>query len=216
MSFASVIKLFLPKDRVFYGLFEEVTLTLKEMGETFVIATKETDIDKKEALLKKLETLEHKNDTTTHKIFIELGRNFITPFDREDIHYLATSLDDIADYIWGAAKRIKNYQLHEVGDTVLTEFGDIIVKSIHALHSSVHELRSMKNLRAITDACVLINSLENDGDDLLDKSMLELFNSQLSAVEIIKKKDLYQMLETVTDKCEDAANAIESIIIKYA
>ena len=123
----------------------------------------------------------------------------------------------MADYIWGAGKRIVSYQINDKNNEILKGFGEIITKSIKALHESVHELRNMKNLRAITDACVLINSLENDGDDLLDRAMIELFSaSQISAVELIKKKDLYQVLETVTDKCEDAANVIESIIIKYA
>jgi len=217
MAFSSIVKFFLPKDKVFYGLFEEVSLTLVEMANVFTKAVNTDDIYERDELLKTLETLEHKNDETTHRIFIELGRNFITPFDREDIHYLTTSLDDVADYIWGAGKRIVSYQINDKNNEILKGFGEIITKSIKALHESVHELRNMKNLRAITDACVLINSLENDGDDLLDRAMIELFGaSQISAVELIKKKDLYQVLETVTDKCEDAANVIESIIIKYA
>lgn len=215
MSFGSIVKLFLPKDRIFYGLFEEVTSTLVTMGNIFTHAVNEADFSKKSQLVKQLEDLEHKNDETTHRLFIELGRNFITPFDREDIHYLATSLDDVADYIWGAAKRMINYQMVE-SDETLVRFADIINKSINSLYTAVHGLRDMKDLRAITDACVLINSYENDGDNLLDSSVLNLFSSGQPAVEIIKKKDLYQMLEVVTDKCEDAANVVESIIIKYA
>lgn len=205
----------MPKEKIFYGLFEDVSTTLINMGEVFSKAVNEPDIEQREKLLKSLEHLEHKNDDITHSIFVELGRNFITPFDREDIHYLATSLDDIADYIWGAAKRMVNYQIMDE-DVNLNGFADVILKSIYALNTCIKGLRDMKDLRAITSACVLINSLENDSDDLLDKSMMELFSSRLSAIDIIKKKDLYQMLETVTDKCEDAANAIESIIIKYA
>ena len=165
--------------------------------------------------MKTLEEHEHKNDEITHRIFIELGRNFITPFDREDIHYLATSLDDIADYIWGAAKRIVNYQIDDQYNT-LPAFAEIISKSIAAINTSVYALRDMKDLHAITGACVLVNSLENDADDLLDSTLLKLFSSSISPVELIKQKDIYQMLETVTDKCEDAANVIESIIIKYS
>src|SRR6185437_894910 len=97
MSFGSIVKLFLPKDRVFYGLFEEVSNVLIEMGEIFMKVTKEKDDEARRKLLKSLEDLEHKNDEITHRIFIELGQNFITPFDREDIHFLTTSLDDIAD-----------------------------------------------------------------------------------------------------------------------
>jgi predicted phosphate transport protein (TIGR00153 family) len=216
MAFGSIVKIFLPRNRVFYELFEQVSFTLVEMADLFMKALAETDMSRRNELLKGLEALEHKNDETTHKIFIELGRNFITPFDREDIHYLATSLDDVADYIWGATKRIVIYDMDDK-EGVLKKFAEIIEKSVKALHISVHELKGMKNLRAITDACVLINSLENEGDDLLDGSMLNLFgNHNISAVELVKKKDIYQMLETVTDKCEDAANVIESIIIKYA
>ncbi len=215
MSFDSVLKFFLPKDRVFYGLFEEVSTTLVQMGNTFKSALQEQDLSKRDQMLKTLEDLEHKNDETTHRIFIELGRNFITPLDREDIHYLATSLDDIADYIWGAAKRVVNYQINDEYNT-LPAFAEIIAKSIGAINTGVFALRNMKDLRAITAACVLVNSLENNADDLLDHTMMKLFSSQISAVELIKQKDIYQMLETVTDKCEDAANVIESIIIKYS
>ena len=215
MGFDSVLKFFLPKDRIFYGLFEEVATSLVEMGNTFSKALQEEDLSKRDIILRTLEDHEHKNDEITHRIFIELGQNFITPFDREDIHYLATALDDIADYIWGAAKRIVNYQIDDQYNT-LPAFAEIISKSIAAINTSVYALRDMKDLRAITEACVLVNSLENDADDLLDSTMLKLFSAPISAVELIKQKDIYQMLETVTDKCEDAANVVESIIIKYS
>jgi predicted phosphate transport protein (TIGR00153 family) len=215
MGFGSFLKIFTPKDRVFYSLFEQVSVNLTQMSDIFYNAVNESDLSRRELLLKSLEEWEHKNDEVTHQVFIELGSNFITPFDREDIHYLATSLDDIADYIWGAGKRMMTYYINDVDDTT-KEFADIIKRSVTALNKAVHELRDMKNLRSITEACVLINSLENEGDDLLDKSMAHLFSANMNAVEIIKKKDLYEMLEIVTDKCEDAANVIESIIIKYA
>lgn len=207
--------MFLPKDKVFYSLFEEVSSNLVQMGNVFKTALQENDLSKRDDLLRTLESWEHKNDEITHKIFIELGRNFITPFDREDIHYLATSLDDIADYLWGAAKRVVNYQINDEYNT-LPAFAEIICKSIAAINTSIAGLRDMKDLRSITAACVQVNSLENDADDLLDSTMLKLFSSNITAVELIKQKDIYQMLETVTDKCEDAANVVESIIVKYS
>jgi predicted phosphate transport protein (TIGR00153 family) len=215
MALGSILKIFLPKDRVFYSLFEEVATTLVLMGDTFKNALAEKDLNKRDAMLRTLEELEHKNDETTHRLFIELGSNFITPLDREDIHYLATSLDDIADYIWGAAKRIVNYQIDDQYNT-LPQFAEIISKSIAAINTAVYGLRGLKNLRDITASCVIVNSLENAADDLLDSTMLKLFSSNISAVELIKQKDIFQMLEVVTDKCEDAANVVESIIIKYA
>ncbi len=185
------------------------------MGNLFKSALQEKDLSKRDEMLRSLEEMEHKNDEITHRIFIELGRNFITPLDREDIHYLTTSLDDIADYMWGAAKRIVNYQINDEYNT-LPAFAEIISKSIGAINTGVYALRNMKDLRAITAACVLVNSLENDADDLLDHTMLKLFSSNITAVELIKQKDIFQMLEVVTDKCEDVANVIESIIIKYS
>jgi len=215
MGFGSFVKIFMPKDKVFYNLFEEVANNLQEMSAIFMKAVNEEDITARRTLLKSLEEWEHKNDDVTHKIFIELGSNFITPFDREDIHYLATALDDVADFTWGSAKRMMNYGIEDIDDTT-REFAVIIGKAVNALHKGIHELRNMRDLRAITEVCVTINSLENEGDDLLDSGMLRLFSSDISPVEIIKMKDLYQMLEIVTDKCEDAANVIESIIIKYS
>lgn len=215
MGLGSFVKIFMPKDKVFYSLFEEVVNNLTQMSEMFVKAVNETDVTKRMAMLKGLEDWEHKNDVVTHKIFIELGSNFITPFDREDIHYLATALDDIADYIWGSSKRMMNYNIDDT-DKVMISFANIINSAVQSLHQGIYELRNMRDLRAVTEVCVKVNSLENEGDDLLDKAMMELFTSNIEPVEIIKKKDLYQMLELVTDKCEDAANVIESIIIKYA
>ncbi len=215
MSLGAILKVFLPKDKVFFSLFEEVSTTLITMGDTFKKAMVEKDLSRRDEMLRGLEELEHKNDETTHKIFIELGSNFITPLDREDIHYLATSLDDIADYLWGAAKRIVNYQINDEYST-LPAFAEIISKAIHAINTAIYGLRDMKDLRAITTACVTVNSLENNADDLLDSTMMKLFSSNISAVELIKQKDIFQMLEVVTDKCEDAANVVESIIIKYA
>jgi uncharacterized protein len=215
MGITSFAKLFMPKDRIFYGLFEEVTTVLSEMGELFTRSINEHDSAKRAAMLHQMEEMEHKNDEITHRIFIELGRNFITPFDREDIHSLATSLDDIADFIWGATKRISNYSI-DSGDEITNAFAVVITKSIKSLTRAIMELRNMKDLRTITECCVTINSLENEGDELLDKAMMHLFTASIDPVELIKKKDIYEMLEIVTDKCEDAANVIESIIVKYA
>lgn len=216
MSLSSILKIFTPKDRVFYGLFEEVTGNLKKMSEIFSLAMNEPNRAERDKYLRSLEDYEHKNDEVTHRIFIELGRNFITPFDREDIHFLATALDDVADYTWGSAKRILNFQIDQVDD-VMRQFAIVIDKCTGMLHTAVHELRNMRNLKAITDACVGINSLENEADDIYDNATVGLFSSHsMNPIELIKLKDLYQEMEIVTDKCEDAANVIESIIVKYS
>ena len=216
MSINNIIRIFLPKDKVFYDIFENIVANLKEMGSTLKKALNEDDPIKRRNLLEALEEGEHKNDEYTHQIFVELGKNFITPFDREDIHYLATSLDDIADYIYASSKKILNYNLSE-NDEYMKDLGEISQKSIKILADAVIKLRSMKNVSQIKQDCVLINSLENDADDVLDKAIIHLFsNNEKSAIDIIKLKDVYEDLEVISDKCEDASNVIESIIIKYA
>jgi predicted phosphate transport protein (TIGR00153 family) len=209
------LKMFTPKDRVFYSLFEELMSVLKEMAEAFPKALQIPDPASRYTALKNINDFEHRCDEITHRIFIELGQNFITPFDREDIHTLASALDDVADFIWGSAKRILNYGLEDLDDHMVS-FAYVIQKSIASLDTGIRELRTMKNMAVITQCCVDVNSYENEADDLLDIAIQALFSSRLDAIEIIKRKDIYEELEVVTDKCEDAANVIETIIIKYS
>jgi len=215
MGLNNIIKAFLPKDKVFYALFEQVVANLQEMGNTFRSAIEEKDYTKRMQLLKSLEDGEHKNDELTHEIFIELGQNFITPFDREDIHQLAMGLDDVADYILASSKKIILYNVEEM-DEFMLQMAVIVQEGINALKIAVMELRNMKRLREITKACVDINEVENKADDLLDKGISRLFSENIPVIDLIKLKDIYQDMEVITDKCENAADVIESIIIKYA
>ena len=211
----TILKFFLPKDRVFFQLFENVSQVLVKMGEKLKEVVHEPDFEKRAKLIKEIENMEHENDDCTHNIFTELGKNFITPFDREDIHYLASALDDIADYIYASAKKINFYKVNPA-DTGIQKMADIIAEGCVAVNRAVVELRNMKNMRQITDALVAINSIENQGDDIFDMSIERLFDTEPDAKEVIKKREIYQVMEIVTDKCEDAANVIESIIVKYA
>ena len=211
----SILKIFLPRDRVFYQLFESVSSSLVIMGEKLKDVVNEPDFDKRGKLIKDLENMEHTCDDFTHEIFTQLGKNFITPFDREDIHYLASALDDIADYIYASAKKINFYKVNP-SDSGIQKMADIIAQACVAVNGAIVELRNMKNMRKITDALVLINSIENQGDDIFDLSIERLFDTEPDAKEVIKKREIYQVMEIVTDKCEDAANVIESIIVKYA
>ena len=205
----------MPKNRVFFELFEKVADNCAKMGSLLKDVVAETDFDKRASLISQIEDLEHANDELTHSIFTELGRNFITPFDREDIHYLATSLDDIADYIYSAAKKINFYRINP-NDTGLQKFAELIEQAAQQVRIAVTELRDMKNMRNITEALVKINSIENQADDVFDFSIEKLFATEDDAKEVIKKREIYQVMEIITDKCEDASNVIESIIIKYA
>jgi uncharacterized protein Yka (UPF0111/DUF47 family) len=214
-GFNSVIQLFMPKDKVFYSLFEEVADSVAKMGRLLKDVVSEPDFDKRAVLILELETQEHVNDEFTHRIFTELGRNFITPFDREDIHYLASALDDICDYIYSAAKKINFYKV-DPDDPGIRKLAELIEEGSGQICNAVRELRNMRDMRKITDALVKVNSIENQADDIFDLSIERLFETEADAKEVIKKREIYQIMEIVTDKCEDATNVIESIIIKYA
>ncbi|HWJ29791.1 MAG TPA: DUF47 family protein [Flavisolibacter sp.] len=208
-------KLLAPRNKVFYELFERSADNVKQMGNLLVQVTAESDFDKRQTLISQMEDVEHANDELTHLLFTELGRNFITPFDREDIHYLASALDDVADFIFASAKKINFYRVNP-NDIGIHKLAEIITVSCNEVRKAVGELRNMKNMRLITESLVKINSLENEADDNFDMSIERLFATEADAKEVIKKREIYQVMETATDKCEDAANVIESIIVKYA
>jgi len=215
MATNTFFKIFLPKDRIFYTLFETVAETVNKMAISLEEMVNEPDTDKRASIQAHIENMEHKNDDTTHTIFTQLGINFITPFDREDIHALASSLDDIADYIYASSKKISFYHINP-NDTGIHKLTNLVLQGSVEIKKAVCGLRDMKNLREMTNAIIKINSIENQADDVFDMSIEKLFENENDFKEVIKKREIYQVLEIATDKCEDAANVIESIIIKYS
>ena len=212
---SGILKFFLPKDKVFYNLFESASANLETLAKDLVLVVNEADYNKRAIIINEMEDLEHQNDHLTHEIFIELGKNFITPFDREDIHSLASALDDIADTIYASAKKINFYKIDPTADSGVQKSADAILIAVLAVNQAVVELRNLKNTQKIVECIIKINSAENNADDLFDLSIEKLFDSDVDAKELIKKRELYMVLETVTDKCEDAGNVIESIVVKY-
>ncbi|WP_423146673.1 DUF47 domain-containing protein [Rubrolithibacter danxiaensis] len=215
MSLNNIFQYFVPKDRKFFPLFEQASSNLIKLSEALSQAVYTSDEAQKAELIRHIEDLEHKGDEITHQIYLELSKNFITPFDREDIHSLASALDDIADYIHGSASRMQLYKI-TVMTAPMKKMADLIVKACIDVHKAVCELKNLKNIRIITDSCVRINSIENQADDVFDRAVADLFEYEQDAREIIKYKEILSALETATDKCEDVANVLESILVKNA
>ena len=210
-----ILKFFLPKDRVFFTLFEDASSNLELIAAKLVECVNESDFNKRASIIKAMGDLAHKNDLLTHQIFLELGQNFITPFDREDIHSLATALDDIADYIYKSGKKINLYKV-DPSDSFILKMADAIKESVLAVNSAVTELRDLKNTQKVMNSIVKINSIENQADDIFDLSVENLFEHENDIKTLIKKREIYKVMEIVTDKCEDAGIVMESIIVKYA
>jgi len=215
MSLNSIFQYFVPKDKKFFPLFEQAGSNLIDMAKLLQESIYATDPGKRQDYAKQLEDLEHKGDNITHQIHLELGKNFITPFDREDIHALASSLDDVADFIYGAANRIELYKV-EVITKEMKELTDLILEATEHVAKAIYELKDLKNIRNITDSCVRINSVENKADYIFDKAVADLFEYEKDAINLIKYKEVLSAMEDATDKCEDVANVLESILVKNA
>ena len=212
---SNFIQFFIPQDRKFFPLFEKASGNLFEISKVLVEMVNTSAPEKRRELIKEIERLEHVGDNVAHEIFNELSTNFITPFDREDIHELISSLDDIVDYIHGSAKRMDLYKISEIHPSV-SKLAELVMQGAQEIHVAVIALRKRKNLNLIKEACVKINSIENHADDVFDMTIANLFEEEKDAVKIIKMKEILSALETATDKCEDAANVLESILVKNA
>ncbi len=215
MSISSFFHSFSSRNKVFYNIFEEMVENIIKMNELFEQAISEMDIAKRTSIVKTIKDFEHKNDQLTHQVFTELSRNFITPFDREDVHGLVSALDDVSDYIDVTAKKIIIYRLEKL-DSEIFKMAEINKDAINNLKDAIYGLRDLKHVGKINEACVKINGAENRADDVFESALMDLLDHEKDAATIIKKKDVLQSLELVSDKCEDVADVITSIIVKYA
>ncbi|UOE49739.1 DUF47 family protein [Mucilaginibacter sp. SMC90] len=216
MSLNSIFQYFVPKDKkIFFPLFEQAAANVVAMATILVEAVNSNNAQTREDLYKQIDKLENKGDEYTHQIYLELGKNFITPFDREDIHSLATAIDDVADYIQGAANRMSLYRIDDLNEHI-RKLSDLILQASIDLEKAVKELKDLRNVRNIADSCIRINSVENQADYVFDRAVADLFLYEKDAIRLIKYKEILAALETATDMCEDAANVMESILVKNA
>lgn len=216
MSLNSIFQYFVPKDKkIFFPLFERASANVVEMAILLTEAVNAEEMAQRETLYQQIDKLENVGDDITHQIYLELGKNFITPFDREDIHSLATAIDDVADLIKGSANRMSLYQITEMTEP-MQKLSELILQASIDLQKAVAELKDLKNVRNIAESCIRINSIENQADYVFDRAVADLFLYEKDPIRLIKYKEILAALETATDRCEDAANVMESIIVKNA
>ncbi|MHB1456415.1 MAG: DUF47 domain-containing protein [Armatimonadota bacterium] len=204
---------FIPKEENFFELFDEIADVLVNAAQALhELVTDYTDVPAKTAALREMEKL---SDAATDGICKRLFSSFITPFDREDIHALAVSMDDVLDYIEASADRMKLYSVEKPREETI-ELAEILVESTIQIRKSVHELSHFRDIDAILKPCVEINHLEDKADKILRKALYRLFKEEKLPLEIAKWHEIFDRLETATDKCEDVANVLESIVVKNA
>jgi len=210
-----LVKFFLgPKNVDFYGLFEQDTSNLVAGSEMLVdLFDNYVNVEVKASQLK---DLEHKGDTITHDIIQRLHRTFITPIDREDITLLAHSLDDVMDLIEAAGRTACLYSIAQPTERA-RQLARIVARITHKLNEAMPCLRRHDQFSRIIKQCVEINTLENEADDVQHAALAELFEvCHLNACEVIKWREIYEHLESATDRGEDVANVLEGIVLKHA
>ena len=203
---------FMPKEVKFFDYLNLQAENLVKASSYFKSILKNGVMD--EAAAKKIHDFEHEGDTLSHEITDMLNRTFITPIDREDIYALANQLDDVLDMINAMAGRMKLYKL-DPGNEYFSQFIDLIDQSSVALSNAVKHMHDTKRTRRVLDHCIEINRLENMGDQVREKAIGSLFETEKDPIMVIKWKEMYEVAEGTLDKCEHVAKVIESILVKH-
>ena len=214
MSINNIFQFLVPKDKNFFPLFEKAASKLVLLAETLHEAI-HVPKNEREDYLKKIDELEAQIEEINHQTHLELSRNFITPFDREDIHSLIKAMDNVADNMQGAASRMRLYQVEKITKSI-RKLTEINLEACQQIGIAVGELRNLKSHKVIIDACKKINKLESKADIVFDKAVADIFENESDVKNIIKYKEVLSSLEEATDRCKNVANILEQISVKHS
>jgi len=203
-----------PKNIDFYEMFDRALENVSSAADLFVDMLRSFDRDEFVAASKKIYEFEQEGDMLTHDIFKNLNKTFLTPIDREDIHALASRIDDIMDHIWAVVDRMVVFKIEKPTPEILLMAEDMQTVA-GTLKKAIRELRA-KQYDRVQEYCIEINRLENRIDRIYRDALGKLLNEQNDPMYVIKWKDIYQLLEEGADRSEDVANVLESIVLKYA
>lgn len=214
MSLNNIFQFLVPKDKVFYPLFEQAATKLQLLSETLNEAVN-APAKEREKMLKQVESLQNEIEVIAQSTRVELVKNFITPFDREDIFNLITAVDQVADNLADAASRMRLYQIDKI-TKALRKLTEANLDACTEVCKGLRELKDLKNLSLLAEVCKNIVRLERKADKVFDKAVLDIFENETNAIEIIKYKEVMVSLESATDSCRDVANVLETITVKYS
>lgn len=200
----------LPREDEYFALFSQMTEKMQEASTTLVEMMQGESADF-EATAKKIKDAEHSCDEITHKVTTKLNKSFITPFDREDIYSLSVALDDVVDYIDAAARAVLMYNISNINDHT-KHLARVIQSLAIEINSAIGMLKKPVGMN---QHIVEIHRLENEADDVYFRAIGELFQNETDSIRLIKMKELYEIMENATDRCESVANIIESIMLKH-
>ncbi len=203
----------LPKETSFFDFIEEhAALTVDGAREFVSLVQSGANIDAK---AKRIKEIEHETDVITHRCVEALHKTLITPIDPDQIHRLITRMDDVMDFIEAASERIALYKLRQMTPEV-QDLADVLLRASEEVLAVCKLLRNLKDPQTILKRCVDINRLENEADTILRRAVARLFDEEQNAITIIKWKEIYEALESASDRCEDVANIIEGVVLENA
>lgn len=201
-----------PKEFDFFRLFNDSAALISEAGHEFkkMLAADDGNLHSR-----RITDLESKADSITHETMVLLHKTFITPIERQDIHDLIKRLDDIMDFMDAAAQRVIMYEIGKIPED-LKRLAHVNAECADLVKDAIAGLSNLKNADGIKKVCIEINRLENDADVILRSAVAKLFKEENDVKRLIKLKEIYELMETVSDRCEDVANVVESIVLEYA
>lgn len=213
MTLNKILQFLVPKEKKFFPLFEQASQNLTLLAETLHDAVNASKTDREESYVK-IEELEVIIEDITQKTHLELSKNFITPFDREDIHFLIKSIYDVADYMCSATSKMKLYQVEKITKSI-RKLTEINLESCQLITVGIQELKVM-NHKGVKETCKKISKLESKADSVFDKAVADIFENEQDVKNIIKYKEVLSALESASDKCKGVANVMEQISVKHS
>jgi len=214
MTINNIFQFLVPKDKKFFPLFEQAAANLIIIANTLHEGVNAPKSERDE-YFKKIDELEMIIEEIAQQTHLELSRNFITPFDREDIHSLIKSIDDVADNMHGAASRIKLYQVDKITKSI-RKLTEINLEACQLIGEGIKQMKEMKDHKGIKETCKKINKLESKADVVFDKAVADIFENETDAKNIIKYKEVLSALEMASDKCKSVSNIMEQISVKHS
>lgn len=211
-SLNSIFQFLVPKDKVFQPLFEQAALKLKLLSETLNDAA---NTPHRQDLLKEVEKLKSEIESIAQTTRVELGKSFITPFDREDIYAIITAVDEVADNLSDAASRMRLYQIDKITKP-LRKLTEANLEACTEVHNALFGLKDTKNLEKIAESCKIIYRLERKADKVYDRAVADIFENETNVIDIIRYKEVMSALESATDSCRKVANILETVTVKYS
>jgi predicted phosphate transport protein (TIGR00153 family) len=215
MKLSQVVKYFVPKEKKFYGMFNQAAENSVQAARALNRLLKSASPEESREIRQSIKQIEKQGDDITNHLFDELNRNFITPFDREDIHALTAQVDDVVDLIYSLSWKVEFYRFNNFS-TYMSEMGELLYQGSLHMQNAISGLENMKNASKTLKACKELRKIESKVDEYYHKAIGNLFDTEKDAIELIKQKELLMNIEKISNKMEDVSDVVKTIIVKYA